>query len=284
MLASTFVAEKYADVEAALRAAVALPDVAELGLGSLAALRKHPDLQDVQRIGGGGMGAVYRARHEGLAQRVAIKVLRPDSGDGDGMRRLRREAQTLARIRHPQVVRFLFVDEIEGCVLLGMELLEGVTLDRWCEQESPPVDARRDLLLAAGEGLAATHRAGFVHRDFKPSNVMVRAAAEGDTNRGRACLIDFGLARTIQRAGQGTLGTITRTGGVVGTEGYMAPEQAQGERGDARSDQYSFARTALELLGDGIADELAPALEAEPSSRFADMETLLNRLRSVRLP
>ncbi|HTM20129.1 MAG TPA: serine/threonine-protein kinase, partial [Kofleriaceae bacterium] len=193
------------------------------------------------RLGMGGMGVVYAARDPDLDRRVAIKLLR--SGAVEAGARLLREGKALARLRHPNVVAVHDLGLHRGDVFIAMELVDGTTLRTWWE-------ARRQgevlaVLVDAGRGLAAAHAAGLIHRDFKPENVLVgRDGSVRVTDFGLARLDgadgepDAALAATIV-AGAVSAG-LTRTGAVVGTPAYMAPEQHQGKAIDARTDQFAF--------------------------------------------
>lgn len=221
-------------------------------------------------IGKGGMGIVYRAYDPELNRKVALKVLRTAERDGSRLAvarvRLQREAQTLARLSHRNVVSVYDVGTRGDDVFLAMELCEGQDLQSWLALRPRRTAEVLAALLLAGEGLAAAHDVGIVHRDFKPSNVLV-----GDD--GRICVTDFGLARpetTLERpaarrtsastiatldpsesaVGDGGLFdlTLTEAGRAVGTPAYMAPEQHAGEPADPRCDQYAFCITLWEAL------------------------------------
>ena len=203
-----------------------------------------------RRLGSGGMGVVFAARDEELDRTVAIKLLL-DGGPSSQHERLRREAQVMARLSHPNVAPVFEVGEHEGAVYIVMEYVRGGTLRDWIDDDQPGWPEILKAYLDAGGGLVAAHAAGIVHRDFKPENVL-------RGRDGRVLVVDFGLAR----ADAPTLGsstsftdslpaaspTLSRPGSRLGTPGYMAPEQIRGERGDARSDQFSFAVALWEGL------------------------------------
>ncbi len=207
----------------------------------------------LHELGAGGMGVVYAAYDPRLDRKVALKVLLPGR-TGSGPQRLQREAQALARLTHPNVVTIHDVGTVDDQLWIAMELVEGQTLARWLEV---PRSWREvlDVLRKAGEGLAAAHAVGLLHRDFKPSNVMVG-------NDGRVCVMDFGLARIHGAEGssggegiepndepKSALTTdLTRTGAAVGTPRYMAPEQFSGKELTEAVDQFSFCVTAWEAL------------------------------------
>jgi len=209
----------------------------------------------VERLGRGGMGVVYAARDDELERIVAIKILHADMARSeDGRRRMLREAQAMAKLSHPNVGHVYEVGRHGEQVFLAMELVRGVTLRQWC---NAPERTWRDILrvhVAAGEGLAAAHAVGLVHRDYKCENVLV-----GDDGRPR--VLDFGLARPDalhsgpteatdggERASASGSAEITRAGTVVGTPAYMAPEQLAGDIVDARADQFSFCVALFEGL------------------------------------
>ena len=218
-------------------------------------------------IGGGGMGVVYGAYDPQLDRRIAIKLLRArpvGERATDGHARLLREAQAIARISHPNVIAVHDVGSIGDEIFVAMEYVEGETLHAWCEKEPRTPEAILSIFVQAGRGLAAAHARGVVHRDFKPDNVLV-------ATDGRARVLDFGLAHSA-RDGQALADTrpllrdaasgpslpslpnlgldtpLTRTGDVMGTPLYMAPEQYLGKPTDARTDQYSFCVALLEAL------------------------------------
>ncbi|HEU4536449.1 MAG TPA: serine/threonine-protein kinase, partial [Polyangiaceae bacterium] len=200
----------------------------------------------VEWVGAGGMGVVYAAFDPELNRKVAIKVLRYEVGKDDRQRRqfeerLRREAQVMARVAHPNVAAVYDVSEYGGRAFVAMEYIEGETLARWLKRRERPWPAVLERYVAAGRGLAAAHAAGLVHRDFKPQNVLV-----GED--GRVLVTDFGLARSVgdDEATAPFLKAetpspfVTEPGQIVGTPAFMAPEQRSGCPVDARADQYSF--------------------------------------------
>jgi tetratricopeptide (TPR) repeat protein/tRNA A-37 threonylcarbamoyl transferase component Bud32 len=203
-------------------------------------------------IGKGGMGVVLRARDPKLGREVALKLLRARSGPdrSEGPTRLLREAQALARLSHPNVIDVFDVGTFDGQVFIAMEYVRGQTLGAWME-EAHDIDAILDVFAAAGRGLAAAHRSGLVHRDFKPHNVLL-----GDD--GRVRVLDFGLAAPTGHRSRGatTVGgandaldvRVTATGLIMGTPAYMAPECHRGDLVDARSDQFSFCVALFEAL------------------------------------
>lgn len=204
----------------------------------------------VERIGQGTMGVVFAALDSELDRDIALKILRVN--DVRARPRLRREAQALARLNHPAVVGVHDVGDWEDRVWLAMELVDGVDLARWLSDEPHHWSDIVDIFVQAGEGLAAVHAEGLVHRDFKPSNLMVSHSRQ-------AKVLDFGLAR----AGDDGPGTsvaestdrrraysddvLTRPGSHPGTPAYMAPERYLGIA-DARTDQFSFCATLWEAL------------------------------------
>jgi tetratricopeptide (TPR) repeat protein/predicted Ser/Thr protein kinase len=221
-------------------------------------------------IGKGGMGIVYRAYDPELNRKVALKVLRRAERDPERVAvarvRLQREAQTLARLSHRNVVAVYDVGTRDGDVFLAMELCEGQDLQAWLAMRQRSTSEVLAVMVQAGEGLAAAHDVGIVHRDFKPSNVLV-------SDDGRISVTDFGLARpepTVDLAaagrtrtgtsrtvdpsesaiGDGSLFdlTLTEEGRAVGTPAYMAPEQHAGEPADPRGDQYAFCLALWEAL------------------------------------
>ena len=148
----------------------------------------------MERLGGGGMGVVYSAYDPKLDRRVALKLLRPDAtGSAEAQRQLLREAQTLARLAHPNVVNVHDVGEHEGRVFVEMELVAGATLAEWLGAEAREWRQILDVFVQAGRGLAAAHAVGIVHRDFKPDNVLVG-------RDGSVRVTDFGLARAQRRS------------------------------------------------------------------------------------
>ncbi len=269
------------------------------------------------------MGVVYAAHDRELDRQVALKVMRGAAeGDEDRLRMLR-EGQAMARVTHPNVIIVFEVGTDGGTAFLAQELLDGGTLRQWLEQPRSHAEII-DKFVAAGRGLAAAHAAGLVHRDFKPDNVLLG-------RDGRVRVADFGLARAVAsphealagptiRGGGRTASTtdtsrsamtqLTRTGAVMGTPMFMAPEQHEGNRADARSDQFAFCvalyhalygdwpfdgKSAVALAdnvihgvmkppprGAGVPprvrDILLRGLRTKPEHRYPSMEALLAEL------
>ncbi len=220
----------------------------------------------LKKIGEGGMGSVWTAYDPDLDRKIALKIVRPDRSETDDARaRMLREAQALARLSHPNVVTVHEVGVHEDNVVLAMEYVEGETLKAWLVRERPDGSPDRlsrmlDIMRQAGQGLAAAHAAGMVHRDFKPANVIV-----GVDDRVR--VVDFGLARTREpdapkddlvatfrseqtRSSSGARvelhDSVTQTGAFIGTPRYMSPEQFEGGDVDPRSDVFAFATVLYE--------------------------------------
>ena len=220
----------------------------------------------IERVGTGAMGVVYGAYDPELDRKVALKLIKPGQGVKDTARaRLLREAKAIARLQHPNVVAVHDVGVFEDQVFLAMEFVAGGTIKSWLAEKPRSWREILDVFIAAGRGLAAAHAAGLVHRDFKPDNVLL-------DKEGRPRVVDFGIARqagagddelagetgdVIRRterqtlrdsSGKHALATLTKTGTWVGTPAYMAPEQFLGERGDEKSDQFSFCVALYEAL------------------------------------
>jgi serine/threonine protein kinase len=191
----------------------------------------------VEKVGEGGMGSVYRAVDLMLERDVAIKAIRPElSRDPEMVERFRSEARTLARVSHPAIATIYSFFQDGGDLFLAMEYVRGRSLSKILEAEGAlPWNRAVKILGSALDGIAEAHRAGIIHRDLKPDNLMI-------TDSGSVKVTDFGIARM---AGSGHL---TRTGLMVGTLRYMAPEQIQGEEADARSDIYSLGGVLFQML------------------------------------
>ncbi|MBX7079818.1 MAG: serine/threonine protein kinase, partial [Nannocystaceae bacterium] len=250
-------------------------------------------------LGRGGGGTVYLARDRELDRPVAIKVLGgiamgTDPASSRAATRLLSEAEALARAPHPNVLAIYdlgtFVEASGATAMfLVLEYVEGQDLRHWLQQRQP---WRRvlEIFMAAGRGLAAAHRAGVVHRDVKPANLML-----GDD--GRVRVVDFGLARglgggdaheTLRERGDTDGDGITAVGTIVGTPGYMAPEQHEGREADATSDQYGFCVSLWEALlgarpfGGASLEALAAAKRAGPRApppRHRVAQSLIAALR-----
>ncbi|HEY2515780.1 MAG TPA: serine/threonine-protein kinase [Polyangiaceae bacterium] len=202
-------------------------------------------------LGEGGMGVVYRAFDPRLDRRVALKVVRSQRSE-DGSRTtasataaLLREARVAAALDHPNAVAIFDVGEVNGEAFIAMELVHGRPLRAFIGEPQVPFSARLRWLHDIARVLAAAHHAGLAHRDVKPENVMVRD--DGDVK-----VLDFGIARRVRADSPGAPrrdgATLSRAGTMIGTPLYMAPEQVRGEPVDGRSDQFSWAVVAYELL------------------------------------
>lgn len=269
--------------------------------------------------GSGAMGAVFSAFDPELQRRVALKILHASVGAVDSERaRFSSEAQSVAKIRHPNVIAVHDVGVHNESPFFAMEFVEGETLGRWLRQRRTATEVL-DVFLAAGRGLWAAHKSGLVHRDFKPDNVLI--GKDGDIK-----VIDFGLARARaassfeEDSGTTTESLVrTRAGTLVGTPSYMAPEQLRAEPSDARSDQFAFCLALYEGLCGAAAFEgrsldelrenvgmsrltweraadptrtgrvsrrtrsaLERGLSFDPADRFDSMAELLRRLRPRR--
>ena len=231
-------------------------------------------------IGRGGMGVVYLATDEKLDRQVAIKALPADlAADPDRLARFQREAKVLASLNHPNVGGIHGLEQADGHQYLVLEYVEGETLADRLSRGPIPIDESLALAKQIAEALEAAHEKGIVHRDLKPGNVMV-------TPDGAAKVLDFGLARTGEGNASSTSGaalanspTITSParhsptvpGVIMGTAGYMSPEQARGKSVDRRSDIFSFGCVLYEMLtgagpfpGETATDSLGAILHREP--------------------
>ena len=221
-------------------------------------------------LGAGGMGEVYRARDTRLGRDVAIKVL-PEAlaKDADRLRRFEQEARTIAALSHPNILGIHDIGTHDGAPFLVSELLEGQTLREKLEAGPLPVRRAIEYALGIAQGLAAAHEKGIVHRDLKPENVFI-------TKDGRVKVLDFGLAKLASpEQTHETVVTLTSPatlpGMVMGTVGYMSPEQVRGEATDARSDIFSFGAVLYEMLTgkrafkrDTSAETMTAILREEP--------------------
>ncbi|MEM6989907.1 MAG: serine/threonine-protein kinase [Myxococcota bacterium] len=282
-------------------------------------------------LGAGNMGVVYSAFDPELDRTVALKVLAVpgrgsesnDDSQAQGNRRLLREAQALAKLAHPNVVKVHDVGTFQGRVFIAMEYIDGETLREWVARSQPTAEAILVAYRRAAAGLAHAHEMGLVHRDLKPDNVLI-------DSRGRVVVSDFGLARTadtseglptediaaseFETEDQAEL--MSRTGAVIGTPAYMAPELLAGGDADARSDQFAFCVSVYESLygrrpfsgatpaeladaiGQGRIDgnptcagvthrnrrALLRGLQADPGDRFGNMRELARALQRRRVP
>jgi Tol biopolymer transport system component len=220
-------------------------------------------------LGAGGMGEVFRARDTRLARDVALKIL-PEVFAGDESRRARfsQEARAAGGLNHPGIVAVYDIRFEDGVFYIVTELVEGQTLRALLTEGRPPTRKAIDLAVQIAEALAAAHAAGITHRDLKPENIMV-------TFEGRTKILDFGLAKQAAASpsadGATQTQAITQDGMVIGTIGYMSPEQVRGKPVDPRSDVFSFGLVLYELLAglrvfqrDTTADTMSAILREDP--------------------
>jgi serine/threonine protein kinase/Tol biopolymer transport system component len=199
-------------------------------------------------IGAGGMGVVFKAVDPKFQRPVAIKLLSNALADATSRRRFMREAQTASSLNHPHILTVHDIGEVDGRQYLVTEFVDGGTLRNWAKSESRSWEQILDLLVGVADALATAHETGIIHRDVKPENILV-------SKSGYAKLADFGLAKLVPApdaamTADATSATATRPGFVMGTLGYMSPEQAAGAVVDARSDVFSFGVVLYELLAD----------------------------------
>ena len=241
------------------------------------------------KIGAGGMGEVYLAQDTKLDRKVALKILPADlAANQDRMRRFVQEAKAAAALNHPNIAHIYEIGEADGINFIAMEYVEGQTLREKIRRERTELRKLLRYLQQVAEGLAKAHAAGIVHRDLKPDNIMI-------TRDGHAKILDFGLAKLLETAGQkpdregglqneqgrGEIATVmmpvqhSTPGVVMGTVGYMSPEQAQAKPVDQRSDIFSFGCILYEaatgrkpFAGDSIVDTLHKIIyEPAPKAR-----------------
>jgi Tol biopolymer transport system component len=267
-------------------------------------------------LGAGGMGEVYRARDSKLGREIAVKVL-PGDVASDSMRRQRfeQEARSASALNHPNILTIHDIAEADGTLYIAMELVDGKTLRELIASGDPmPTRKLLDVAVQTAEGLSKAHAAGIVHRDLKPENLMV-------SKDGYVKILDFGLAKLTETFSEQAsvlptaVAAPTQPGTVMGTAGYMSPEQASGQQVDFRSDQFSFGailyematghrpfqrKTGAETLAAIIRDEPEPLSRAapkapapvrwiierllakDPEERYASTRDLARDLKSVR--
>src|SRR6185503_20137506 len=203
-------------------------------------------------LGAGGMGEVYLAQDMSLNRRVALKVLPPEvASNQDRMRRFKQEASAAASLNHPSIAHIYEIGESDGLNFIAMEYVEGATLRMKIHEEGEEPSKLLRALQHVAEGLAKAHHAGIVHRDLKPDNVMI-------TPEGHGKVLDFGLAKLLEAQPQsGSISSEEPTilqhstpGVILGTAGYMSPEQAQGKTKeiDHRADIFSFGCILFEAI------------------------------------
>src|SRR3989441_12239324 len=226
----------------------------------------------ISKIGEGGMGEVYRATDTKLRRDVAIKVLPAAfSADGERLRRFEQEAQAAGALNHLNILLIFHVGTYNGAPYIVSELLDGQTLRERMAGGALPQRKAIDYGLQLAHGLAAAHEKGIVHRDLKPENIFI-------TSDGRVKILDFGLAK-LTGAGDTdqsqtdipTRRVDTEPGIIMGTVGYMSPEQLRGRRADHRSDIFSFGAILYEMLsgrrafhGESTADTMSAILRQDP--------------------
>jgi serine/threonine protein kinase/Flp pilus assembly protein TadD len=219
----------------------------------------HYTLRSV--IGTGATGVVYIAEDRDLDRKVALKFLFKElSANAEWRARFQREARTAARLNHPNIITIHDIGDFEGQPFIAMEYIEGGSLDDYIEDRRLPIEETLELAIQIADGLSEAHAQGLVHRDIKPSNILV-------TLRGRAKIVDFGLAADITAAS----GSASHL--LVGTAGYISPEQLEGKPADARSDLFSFGCVLYKILagrnafpGRNLGEIGRAVLESEPRS------------------
>jgi serine/threonine-protein kinase len=247
------------------------------------------------KIGKGGMGEVYLAQDTNLYRRVALKILSPEfAEDKDRMNRFILEARSASALNHPNIITIYEIGEANGLHFIATEYIEGETLQTKLKEELLSFQSTLEIALQIASALDAAHRAGIVHRDIKPDNVMVR-------RDGIVKVLDFGIAKLtaadtseFDQESETLVQVKTRVGMILGTVAYMSPEQARGTETDARTDIWSFGCVLYEMLtrqqpfrGETMTDVLANVINREPVSVRAhrqDTPTELERIitRTVR--
>ena len=243
----------------------------------------------IAALGAGGMGEVYRARDPRLGREVAIKILPSGSGgDPERLRRFEQEARATAALNHPNILALFDIGSQDHSPYIVSELLEGETLRARLLGGALPVRKAVDYALQIVRGLAAAHNHGILHRDIKPENIFI-------TRDGHVKILDFGLAKLTMPqldapglSAEATLDSVTGRGVLLGTLGYMSPEQCRGAVVDARSDLFSFGAVLYEMLsgrraflGDTAADLISAILKEEPpdlSATGRDVPPMLERI------
>ncbi|OAI39773.1 hypothetical protein AYO40_05465 [Planctomycetaceae bacterium SCGC AG-212-D15] len=271
--------------------------------GPEAAVEATPDLAPLERLGpytileplgSGGLGTVYRARHEGLGQIVALKVLHPRCASEPGFAaRLQREGQVLAALAHPHIIGVRDLGCEAGVYYLAMECVTGKTLRQCLQDEGPlPWPRAAAILDQLCQAVQHAHDHGVIHRDIKPENVLLDAD-------GRVRLGDFGIARLVTGDDSSAL-RLTQASAVLGTQGYMAPEQCEPDRAvTPRADIYALGVVLYEMLTGGLPLGVFPppsrtapvdrrvdaivlkALEKDPVRRHASAAALAEQVRSI---
>lgn len=231
-------------------------------------------------LGSGGMGEVYRATQSSLGRHVAIKVLSPEFvSDPDRLRRFEQEARSASALNHPNIISIYDVGCEGANSFIAMEFVDGKTLRDLLEAGPIPIKKSLQIVAQIADGLAKAHAAGIVHRDVKPENVMV-------TRDGFVKILDFGLAKLTRPDPEGRESTVagfnsTQVDMVLGTVGYMSPEQVRGLTADARSDIFSLGATCYEMIsgkrafqGATAADTMSAILKEEPAQLSSSVHNL----------
>ncbi len=265
--ATMMIAEDFASFSGEFNA----PTIERPGGASLAGTlpRTFGDYELLEEIGRGGMGIVYRARQKSLGRLVALKmILRGDLASPAELARFRAEAASAAKVLHPHIVPVYEVGEEGGQPYFSMKLIEGTTLARMLADGPLPSRKAAELLVPICRAIADSHRRGVLHRDLKPPNILI-------DREGRTFVTDFGLAKRFS-AGEGEVslsGGLTQSGAILGTPGYMAPEQAAGQRGDVSpaTDVYGLGAILYAMLtgrppfqAPSVLDTVMLVLEQEP--------------------
>ncbi len=226
----------------------------------------------IEKVGEGGMGTVYLAEQVSVGRKVALKILHPEfARDQEFVKRFRQEARLAASLNHRSVIKVFDFDQGEdGSLFIAMEYVDGRRLKEVIQVGSLSFDQAIRLGIQIAEGLRAAHRAGVIHRDIKPENIMVVGEQANEVK-----LMDFGIAR-LRDTGAST--RLTRSGMIMGTPAYMAPEQIQGQDVSQRTDIYAFGVVLYEMLGGDVPFK-APTPSAVLLKHLQEMPAPLRKLR-----